>query len=116
MQKFNIEDYIIAPQESVAKRVVYKDENILAFVLNIAPRKSLPEHTHLKTTLLIQVLDGEGIINVDGSPISVGKNHLIKLDGQEEMSVDNTGEEDLVLYVSISPQPQSERYSKDADL
>ncbi len=116
MEKFNIEDYIIAPEESVSKRVIYKDDNILAFMLNISLGKSLPEHTHFDSTLLIQVLEGKGIINIAGSPVKVEKNHLIKLTGQEEMSVDNIGEEDLILYVSISPRPPSDRYGKDADL
>lgn len=116
MKKFNIDDYIVAPEKNVAKRVIYKDENTLAFILNIAPGKSLPEHTHFETTLLIQVLKGKGIVNIDGSPVSVEKHHLIKLDGEEELSVNNPGDEDLVLYVSISPNPPAERYSKDADL
>lgn len=116
MEKFNIDDYIVAPGESVSKRVIYKDENTLAFILNIAPGKSLPEHTHENSTLMIQILNGEGIINIDGNPVSVEKNHLVQLEGQEEMSVDNTGEEILELYVTISPKPLSDRYSQNADL
>lgn len=32
------------------------------------------------------------------------------------MSVDNTGESTLVLYVTISPLPTSEKYTMDADI
>ena len=116
MEKFNIDNYIVAPENSVSKRVIYKDDNTLAFILNIAPGKSLPEHTHLDSTLLIQILNGEGVININDEPVSVEKNYIVKLDGQEKMSVDNTGEENLELSVTISPQPEPEKYSQDADL
>lgn len=116
MEKYSIEDYMVKPDEKVAKRVIYSDENTLAFVLNISPGNSLPEHTHFESTLLIEVIEGSGNINVDGEPIKVEENDLMKLGGQEVMSVDNTGDKTLVLYVTISPLPPEDRYAKNADL
>lgn len=115
MEKYSIEDFILEPEKKVAKRVIYSDENTLAFILNISPGNSLPEHTHFESTLLVEVLKGSGNINVDGEPIKVKEHDLMKLDGQEVMSVDNTGDKTLVLYVTISPLPPEDRYAKDAD-
>ena len=46
----------------------------------------------------------------------MNENDLLQIDGPEEISVDNTGQNTLVLYVTISPIPPSEDYSIDVDL
>ncbi len=116
MKKFSLNDYLVEPEEKVAKRVIYNDDNVLAFVLNIAPGESLPNHTHFECTVLLQAMSGTAQVNVDGKPVAMQENDLIEIDGSEKMSVDNTGNKTLVLYVNISPLPPAERYSVDADL
>ena len=116
MKKFDINDYIVEPEEKVAKRVIYNDENTLAFVLNIASGESLPEHTHFDSTVLVQVIKGKAKVNIDNKNVNLGENGLIKIDGPEKMSIDNIGQEILVLYVTISPLPPEARYAEDADL
>ncbi|MFW5976397.1 MAG: cupin domain-containing protein [Bacillota bacterium] len=116
MQKFSLKDFILEPEDKIAKRVIYHDDKTLAFILNIATDESLPDHTHFDCTVLLQVMDGEGRVNVDGEKVYLSKHDLLQLDGAEKMSVDNTGEKTLVLYVTISPLPPSEKYRVDADL
>ncbi|MFW5985567.1 MAG: cupin domain-containing protein, partial [Halanaerobiaceae bacterium] len=100
----------------VAKRVIYSDDNTLAFMLNIAPGQSLPDHTHFDCTVLLQVLSGQARVNVDEKPVLMEEKELIKIDGPETMSVDNTGQDTLVLYVTISPLPPAEKFAVDADI
>ncbi|ADI74306.1 conserved hypothetical protein [Methanohalobium evestigatum Z-7303] len=116
MQKFSLNDYMVEPEGKIAKRVIYNDKNTLAFLLNIASGQSLPNHTHFDCTVLLQVIKGEAVVNVDGEPVSMNESELLQIDGSEEMSVDNTGQNVLILYVTISPQPPSENYLVDADL
>lgn len=115
MEKFNLADYTTVPEKSVAKRVIYSDKNTLAFVLNIAPGESLPDHTHFESTVLLQVISGTAKLNVDEQSFEIQENDLTKVDGPETMSVDNTGNKNLVLYVTISPLPPDEKYAKEAD-
>ncbi len=115
MEKFNLDNYTTVAEKSVAKRVIYSDENTLAFVLNIAPGKSLPDHTHFDSTVLMQVISGTARLIVDDQSFNIQENDLIKIDGPETMSVDNTGGENLVLYVTISPLPSDEKYARNAD-
>lgn len=115
MEKFNLDKYITVPEKKVAKRVIYSDKNTLAFVLNIAPGESLPDHTHFDSTVLLQVISGTARLNVDEQSFEIQENNLIKIDGPETMSVDNTGKENLVLYVTISPLPPDDKYAKEAD-
>jgi quercetin dioxygenase-like cupin family protein len=109
MQKFSLSDYMVEPKEKVAKRIIYNDENSLAFILNIAVGKSLPNHTHFDSTVLVQVIEGKAEVDVDGEPVSMNENDLLQLDGPEEMSIDNNGQKTLVLYVTISPKPPKEK-------
>lgn len=57
MNKYIIKDYFYDPENKIAKRMIYKSDNVIAFMLNIAPNEMLPAHTHLETTLLLQLFD-----------------------------------------------------------
>jgi quercetin dioxygenase-like cupin family protein len=116
MNTFDMQDFTVEPAGKVAKRMIYKDKNVIAFILNIAGGESLPPHTHFDSTLLLHVLAGGGTLHFDGQTTPLSKNRLIQLDGPEKMSVDNTGSDTLVLYVTISPNPPAAGYSVDADL
>jgi quercetin dioxygenase-like cupin family protein len=116
MEKFSIKDYLVEPNNKIAKRVIYKNDNVLAFILNIAPGESLPNHTHFESTLLIQILNGSAIIHSDKNKIEVTKGDLTKVEGQEVLSIDNVGNDILELYVTISPNPPADKYSTDADI
>lgn len=116
MKKYSLNSYIVEPDGKIAKRIIYNDKNTVAFILNIAAGQALPPHTHFDCTVLLQVLKGEAVVNVDGEPVPVGEKELLQLDGPEEMSVDNTGANKLVLYVTISPLPPSEKYTVDVDI
>lgn len=115
MKKYSLNDYFVEPENRISKRIIYSDDNTLAFLLNIAKGESLPEHTHFDCTVLLQVLKGEGNVIVDDKTVAVSEDDLLEIDGQEKLSVDNTGENTLSLYVSISPLPTSEKYSVDVD-
>jgi quercetin dioxygenase-like cupin family protein len=116
MEKFSINNYIVKPENKIAKRVIYKNDNVLAFILNIAPDESLPDHTHFDSTLLIQILKGKAVINADEKKKEVTKGDLTRVEGQEVLSIDNVGNDILELYVTISPNPPADKYSTDADI
>jgi quercetin dioxygenase-like cupin family protein len=115
MNKFIFKDYFYDPQGKIAKRMIFKSDNVIAFVLNIAKGEILPGHTHLETTLLLQVMDGNAVVVTDGkkTPLQVGE--LMQVDGQESMQVINNGEGVLRLLVTISPMG-TEAFAKDADV
>ena len=116
MKKYTLNDYMIEPEGKIAKRIIYNDENTVAFILNIAEGESLPNHTHFDCTVLLQVIKGKADVNVDDKTVSIKEKDLIEIDGSEKMSVDNTGDKTLILYVTISPLPPSEKYTVDADI
>lgn len=115
MNKFIFNDYFYDPEVKIAKRMIYKSENVIAFVLNIAKGEILPGHTHLESTLLLQVMEGKAKVVTDGkeTPLQVGE--LMQVDGQESLQVINTGEDVLRLYVTISPMG-TDAFATDADI
>lgn len=62
MNKFVFKDYFLEPAGKISKRMIYKSDNVIAFVLNIAKGETLPAHTHFDSTLLFQVMNGEAKI------------------------------------------------------
>ncbi len=115
MNKYSFNDYFQEPQGKIAKRMLFKSDNVIAFVLNIARGEILPAHTHLESTLLLQVMEGNARVVTNGkeTPLQVGE--LMQVDGQESLQVINTGENVLRLYVTISPMG-SEAFATDANV
>ena len=116
MNKFKLDDYKVEPDNKIAKRVIFNNGQSLAFILNIAEGEELPPHTHYESTVLLQVLNGEADVIIDGETVNVDVDDLVQIDGQEEMRVNNIGQETLELYVTISPNPPDEKYTVDANL
>jgi len=115
MNKFVFNDYFHEPKGKIATRMIFKSDNVIAFILNIAKGEMLPGHTHLETTLLLQVVEGNARVITDGNetPLQVGE--LMQIDGQESMQVINIGEDVLRLFVTISPMG-TEAFAKDANV
>jgi len=86
-----------------------------AFILNISKGEILPGHTHLESTLLLQVMEGSAKVVTDGKETSLQVGELMQVNGQESLQVINSGEEVLRLYVTISPMG-SEAFATDANV
>ena len=115
MNKFIFNDYFHNPERKIAKRMLFKSDNVIAFVLNIAKGEMLPGHTHLESTLLLQVMAGSAKVITDGNETPLQADELMQIDGQESMQVINTGDDVLRLYVTISPIG-SEAFAADANI
>lgn len=115
MNKFIFKDYFHVPEGKIAKRMLFKSDNVIAFVLNIAKGEILPGHTHLNSTLFLQVMEGCAKVVTDGKETLLQVGELMQVDGQESLQVLNTGEDVLRLYVTISPMG-SEAFAKDANV
>ncbi len=115
MNKYIFMDYFHEPEDKIAKRMLFKSDNVIAFVLNIAKGEVLPGHTHLESTLFLQVLAGSANVVTDGKETLLGAGALMQVDGQESLQVINIGEDVLRLFVTISPMG-SEAFATDANV
>lgn len=115
MNKYTLKDYFHKPEGKIAKRMLFKSDNVIAFVLNIAVGEILPGHTHLESTLFLQVLEGNAKVLTDGNETLLTVGELMQVDGQESLQVINSGEEVLRLFVTISPMGL-EAFATDANV
>lgn len=115
MNKFIFNDYFHKPEGKIAKRMLFKSNHVIAFVLNIAKGEILPGHTHLESILFLQVMDGKAKVVTNGNENLLQAGELMQVDGQESLQVINVGEDVLHLFVTISPIG-SEAFATDADI
>lgn len=115
MNKFVFSDYFHEPEEKIAKRMLFKSDNVIAFILNIAKGEILPGHTHLESTLFLQVMEGNAKVITDDKETALQVGELMQVAGQESLQVINIGEDVLRLYVTISPMG-SEAFATDANV
>jgi quercetin dioxygenase-like cupin family protein len=115
MNKYRFNDFFNEPEGKIAKRMLFKSDDVIAFVLNIAKGEILPGHTHMESTLFLQVMEGDAKVVTDGNETSLQVGELMQVDGQESLQVINTGDEVLRLYVTISPMG-SEAFATDANV
>lgn len=115
MNKFVFNDYFHVPQGKIAKRMLFKSDNVIAFVLNIAKGEILPGHTHMESTLLLQVMEGDAKVVTDGNETLLQVGELMQVDGKESLQVINIGSGVLRIFVTISPMG-SEAFATDANV
>lgn len=115
MNKYVFKDYFHEPERKIAKRMLFKSNDVIAFVLNIAKGEILPGHTHMESTLFLQVMEGNAKVVTDGKETSLQVGELMQVYGQESLQVINIGDNVLRLYVTISPMG-SEAFATDANV
>ena len=98
------------PQEQVAERGeaqwktlisagVTRSEALTLGVARLRPGAALHAHRHAQHEAYL-VLDGTGVVTIDGEPRRVGPGTAVFIQGNAVHSVESTGEEDLrVAYV-----------------
>lgn len=115
MNKYIFKDYFTEPEGKIAKRMLFKSDDVIAFVLNIAKGEILPGHTHMESTLFLQVMEGNAKVVTEGNETLLQTGELMQVDGQESLQVINVGDDVLRLYVTISPMG-SEAFATDANV
>jgi quercetin dioxygenase-like cupin family protein len=107
-----ISNKIVFSDKTITKRVLFAEDKVLNFVLNLSPGQGLPEHTHEKSDLILHVLSGEGEAFADGKIDKVYQGDVLYMKGEELFSLKNTGDENMSCFVIITPNP-SAIYSKE---
>ncbi|AZK46364.1 cupin domain-containing protein [Paenibacillus lentus] len=110
MEKRHLNEYQEYQENKFTKRIVFKEEENVIFVLNFAPGAELPTHKHPGANVYILVLEGAGEVICDGQSSSVTKGDILHITGDEEFSY-RGGEANSSLYVVLTKTP-NENYAK----
>jgi quercetin dioxygenase-like cupin family protein len=111
MEQVNLSGYQEFSEERFTKRIVYKKNESTTFILNFNPGQGLPKHKHPGTDLYLLVLKGSGTLTVDGKDTQINEGDIVHCDGEEEFSFENSGQDQVSLYVTLTKIP-SEIYAQ----
>jgi quercetin dioxygenase-like cupin family protein len=105
MKKQNLNEFVEYSKERFTKRVIFKEEDSMVFVLNFEPGQSLPAHKHPGSNVYLLVLQGKGVFSFNGEQIDVVKDDVVLCTGDEEIAFTNTGTTNVSLYVMLNKIP-----------
>ena len=104
-----LEQYLSFNDEHLTKKIIYQDQDILTFVLNLKPGQKLPRHGHEGGTLTIQIIKGTGTIAINDAQAAMHAGQLFFLSGTDLLEVPLV-KSDLSLLVNIAPNPSNPIY------
>lgn len=112
MEIKSINESIVFSGNTFTKRVLFADKQVLSFVLNLQAGQALPSHKHEKSTVVLNVLSGSGEIKINDELGRLEKGFVLTAKGEDDFEIPRVTE-DMSLFVTISPNPSNEMYSKD---
>jgi len=92
---------LVAPETSDARRI---DHRISCY----QPMARVELHTHAVQEQVYHVLDGEGLMEIDGEKTVVRRHDVIFIPPGVEHGLSNSGLTDLVFLVVTTPQDDAE--------
>ncbi|WP_432666165.1 cupin domain-containing protein [Wukongibacter baidiensis] len=105
MKKERISDRMVYIDSTFTKRLLFSEEKILNFVLNLKPGQEVPPHQHEDSDLILYVVTGGGELTVDGQSEDVTVGDVIYCKGDEVFSLINNTKENLSCFVVLAPRP-----------
>ncbi len=111
MENKNIKDSIVFNDEAITKKIIFDEQKVLAFVLNLKVGHQLPVHKHGTSALVYKVLSGSAEMKVNDSIINIEEGSIGLVNGEDDFSIPKI-KEDMSLYVTLSPRPEDERYAQ----
>ncbi|KHE69710.1 cupin domain-containing protein [Halobacillus sp. BBL2006] len=102
-----IEEFQKFDEKRMTKQMVFEEEKSKAFVLNFMPGQKLPSHGHPYTQVYLLVLNGTGECKIDEKVYEIKKGDTIHCSKEEMLSLENTGEERMSVYVVLAREPKT---------
>ncbi|MTI48268.1 cupin domain-containing protein [Sporosalibacterium faouarense] len=106
-----IQDKIVYSESTFTKRLIFSEEKVLNFVLNLVPGQEIPSHTHEESDLVLYVVTGKGDITIDGNTKTIEEGDIVYCVGKEEFYLKNNYKENLSCFVVLAPRPVPKIYA-----
>jgi quercetin dioxygenase-like cupin family protein len=106
-----ISERMVYTEKTFTKRLLFSEEKVLNFVLNLMPGQELPPHKHEESDLILYVVAGGGELTVDGKVQNITTGDVIHTAGQEEFSLKNNTKDNLSCFVVLAPRPEPKIYA-----
>jgi quercetin dioxygenase-like cupin family protein len=111
MKLEKIADKMVYLDNTFTKRILFNEEKVLTFVLNLKNDQELPPHHHEESDLVLHVLTGKGELTVDEKVMDISTGDVVYCVGEEMFSLKNNGGENMSCFVVITPRPSPKAYA-----
>lgn len=111
MKISNVTQFQEYKEAAFTKRIVHKEADNVIFVLNFTPNAELPTHNHPGANVYLLVLEGNGMVTVNGEETAVAQGDIIHITGDEQFSYRGGAEGNSSLHVVLTKTP-SEKYAQ----
>lgn len=91
------------------RQVCVDTPQILAFVLNFPPGRSLRPHQHPGCGVTVQVLAGHPVVSVGTEECQLHAGDLLPVQGVAPLGITNPHSEPASVLVTLSPNPTHQR-------
>lgn len=106
-----VADRMVYSESTFTKRVLFSEEKVLNFVLNLMPGQSIPSHKHEDSDLILHVLTGGGELTVNGQVHHLVVGDVLYCVGEDEFSLKNDTGENLSCFIVLAPRPVPKIYA-----
>jgi len=106
-----ISEKMIYSDATFTKRLIFNEEKVLNFALNLKPGQEIPPHIHENSDLVLYVITGGGELTVDGKSQNITTGDVIYCVGEEEFSLKNNTDENSSCFVVLAPRPIPKIYA-----
>ncbi|MBP1924722.1 quercetin dioxygenase-like cupin family protein [Sedimentibacter acidaminivorans] len=108
----NLENSIEFSDDQLIKRIIFSNEQILSFVLNLKRGQTLPVHEHENSSVVLNVLQGKGELQINDKVQKLQKGSAALANGKDKFGIPLV-EENLSLFVTISPRPNDKKFAQE---
>jgi quercetin dioxygenase-like cupin family protein len=102
MEKYKIKDAQQFDEEYFTKVNLIRHRHSMAFVLNFVPGQHMKSHNHPDRELYLHVLEGSGILLIDGEEIHVEEGDVLYCGHEEQIGFTNTGDENCSIFATMT--------------
>lgn len=113
MEHVRLSERVVPASDRFTKRICFNHSQVLAFVLTFSPGQALPPHRHPGSAVVLQVLQGQGTLTINGEERPIQSGDAVLAEGDEVLAATNTGSDSLALFVTLSPNPTNPAYAKE---
>jgi quercetin dioxygenase-like cupin family protein len=103
MEQLKVEDVKEFSMEKRIRKKLLGSEKIVAEMICYEPGQGTPEHVHPKQDEIFYVIEGRGIMIVDGKEISLNPTSLILVKAREKHGVKTLPDNRLVMMFTKAP-------------
>jgi len=113
MKLEKIKERMVYSDATFTKRLLFSEEKVLNFVLNLKPGQVLPPHQHEDSDLILYVVTGGGELTVDDNKQDIAEGDVIYCVGKELFSINNNTNTNLSCFVVLAPRPEPKIYAEE---